>query len=86
MMLAEHATFALAHHMPRARAQDIVRRAAARARATDRHMIDVLRDLTPASLDWDGLRDAHPVGMASMLVERVLATVRQRSCDRRTTS
>lgn len=43
-MLGEAISFALAKHMPRAKAKEVIRQVIQRAFAEDRHVIDVLRE------------------------------------------
>ncbi len=77
LILAEAATFALAEHMPRPRAQALVEAACQDALSLDRHLVDVLAQLTDAAVDWEGLRDAAShVGVAPELARRVLQDLR----------
>lgn len=78
LVLAEPATIALSRSLDRAEAAALVRRAAGRALAEDRLLIDVLREAVLAEypgvqVDWTALAsfDEH-VGQASALVDRAL--------------
>ena len=74
LLLAEAATFALAAHMPRAEAEALVKQAAAEALSTREHLLDRLARLTPAPVDWTGLRNLDRLAdAAEEIVERVLA-------------
>lgn len=73
VMLAEAASFALAQHMSRAQAQELVRQAARQAVAEDRHLIDVLREQVDRPLDWDALRDEGSyLGATNRFVDRII--------------
>jgi 3-carboxy-cis,cis-muconate cycloisomerase len=77
LILAEAASFALAGHMPRSEAQALVKRACAAARDRDRPLIEVLRGLSDAPVDWDRLRDpANALGAVDELIDRILAEAR----------
>lgn len=56
-MFAEACSFALAAHMPRPKAQALVKRACAVALAEQRPLGEVLAELTEAPLDWKRLFD-----------------------------
>ena len=74
LVLAEAASFALAAHMPRTRAQDLVKAACAEAAASGRHLMDVLAARSDAPLDWQALKDpAGYLGAADAFIDRVLA-------------
>lgn len=76
LIMAEAYTFALAEHMPRPDAQALVKGACRQALAEQRELLDVLKTLTDAPVDW--ARAANPVnylGVADEFIERVLATV-----------
>ncbi len=74
LFLAEAATFALAEHLPRPQAQDLVKAACAEAKASGRHLIDLLAETSDAPVDWARLRDpANYLGAAETLIDRVLA-------------
>lgn len=73
LMLAEALSFALAAHMERAKAKQIVRDAVEVVRREGRHLVDVAREMTSAPLDWEALRDErHYLGAAQAFIERVL--------------
>jgi len=77
LVLAEAAVFALAEHLPRPEAQSLVGAACKSAAAEDRHLLEVLRELGDAPVDWDRLRDpANSVGAADALIDRILAALR----------
>lgn len=64
-ILAEAAVFALAAHMPRADAQELVKRACLESRRTDTHVIDILSQTTNYPIDWQRLKDPERyTGMA----------------------
>lgn len=72
-VLAEAAQFALAAHMPRPEAADLVTTVAANL-ASGENLIDALRRQATAPLDWDALADpARHTGAAAALIDRVLA-------------
>ena len=56
LMLAEPLSLALSHFMPRPQAKQLVAQACQTALAEHRHLVDVLRENAPASLDWEALR------------------------------
>lgn len=74
--LAEAASFALAAHMPRARAQTLVKEATREAVTSGRGVLDVVAAKTDAGIDWERLRTQaqHPA-CADALIDRVLAEV-----------
>lgn len=66
LMLAEAATFALSGHMPRPDAQALVKTACQIAAKEQRHLKDVLADLSEAPVDWSQVFDpASYVGVKS---------------------
>jgi len=74
LVLAEAATFALAAQLPRPEAQELVKAACARAKAEDRHLIDLLAETCDAPVDWAKLRDpTNHLGAAETFIDRVLA-------------
>lgn len=74
LILAEAATFALAAHLPCPRAQALVKAACAEAKASGRHLIDLLAETSDAPVDWPKLRDpANYLGAAETFIDRVLA-------------
>ncbi|MFL5336886.1 MAG: 3-carboxy-cis,cis-muconate cycloisomerase [Geminicoccaceae bacterium] len=74
LFLAEAASFALAEHMPRAEAQELVKSACRDAMKSGRDMLRLLAERTVAQVDWDRLlrQSEHPP-CAGSLVDRVLA-------------
>jgi 3-carboxy-cis,cis-muconate cycloisomerase len=73
LLLAEAAGLALAAHLPRDEAQELVRRACREARASGRDMVEVLAEHTDVAVDWRRLRDeAELPPCADVLVCRVL--------------
>ncbi len=84
LMLAEAMTFALAESMPRTVAKSLVTEACRRAVATNRHLVDVLREMTDAPVDWSGLRDeAVHLGATGVWVDRVVQQARRAAGDER---
>ena len=73
LVLAEAAAFALAEHVPRPEAQALVKQACAEAVAENRGLIEVLRGLSDAPVDWGRVEAEalNPPG-ADVLIERVL--------------
>ena len=72
LMLAEAATLLLARTRPRARAEATVKEAVGIARATGRHLIDVLQEHVVADLDWAAIRDeSHYLGAAKTFTDIV---------------
>ena len=70
--LAEAASFALAEHEGRARAQEMVKAACRTALAEGRDLVDVLKAAAPA-VDWAAVRDAaERPPAAAELIRRVL--------------
>lgn len=57
VVLAEAATFALTAHMPRRRAEELVKAAVDRTQQDSRHLLDHLAASTDAPVDWDGLKN-----------------------------
>ena len=55
--LSEAASFALARHMPRAQAQELVKRAA----RSERPFRTALQELSPAAIDWDEVLDPQRI-------------------------
>ena len=74
LLLAEAAAFALAAHMPRAAARDLVARACADVAHSGRHLIAVLSEISDAAVDWQALEDpANYLGSADQLIDSILA-------------
>lgn len=77
LVLAEAASFALAAHMPRSYAQDLVAEACRTAAAEGRHLMDLLRERSDAPVDWESLKDpANYLGVADQLIDRTIAAAR----------
>jgi 3-carboxy-cis,cis-muconate cycloisomerase len=73
LMLAERISLALAQTMSRAEAKQIVQEASRIVMEQNRHLVDVVRDKTSASLDWQALKDeAAYLGSAETFIDRVL--------------
>jgi len=72
--LAEAASFALAEHLPRAKAQTLVKQAARDATASGRKLLEVLAARVDANIDWQRIRTQaeHPA-CTDTLIDRVLA-------------
>jgi len=63
--LAEAAVFALSAHMPKANAQELVKRACLESRRTGTHMVDILSQTASYPIDWQRLKDPERyTGMA----------------------
>ena len=78
LVLAEAATFALAEHLPRPKAQALVKAACAEVKAGGRHLVDLLAETSDAPVDWARLRDpANHLGAAGTFIDRVLAEFRK---------
>lgn len=74
LLLAETASFALSAHMPRTRAQALVKQACRTTIATGQHLFDVLKGLTDAPCDWDALqKPATLLAADGLLIDRILA-------------
>jgi 3-carboxy-cis,cis-muconate cycloisomerase len=72
--MAEAASFALAPHLPRAQARDLVDQACRTAADGAGHLLDVLARRTDAPVDWPALRAPDALlGQAPALVDRGLA-------------
>lgn len=71
-IMAEAAMFALAEHMTRPEAQELVKSCCTEASQTNRHLRDVLEEKSPVSLDWDQVFDpTNYTGLATQLVDRL---------------
>jgi len=76
MLLAEAAVYALAGHMPKSAAQDLVKNACLDAAATGQDLITILEQRTPAPIDWLALRDpANYLGATEQFIDAVLGAV-----------
>ena len=76
VVLAEAAVFALAKAMPRAKAEELVKNACARAMSEARPLIDMVREtvaVPDGTVDWQELADpANYLGEAEKIIDRVL--------------
>ncbi|HZJ10637.1 MAG TPA: 3-carboxy-cis,cis-muconate cycloisomerase [Trueperaceae bacterium] len=76
---SEALTFALARHLPRTRAAELVAESARRSRNEGLHLFAAAREMTDAPVDWEGLRDpAGSLGAAGELVDALLSQVEGR--------
>ncbi|MGP1255894.1 MAG: 3-carboxy-cis,cis-muconate cycloisomerase [Kiloniellales bacterium] len=74
LLSAEAASFALAAHLPRPEAQEMVKQACAEVRESGRHLIDCLQCRCSAPVDWQSLRDPlTQTGRSDALIDRALA-------------
>jgi len=74
LLMAEAAAFALARAMPLEQAQGLVKDACRTVEASGRHLVDVLRERSDASIDWPALRDpANYLGATDALIDRAIA-------------
>jgi 3-carboxy-cis,cis-muconate cycloisomerase len=79
LMQAEALNFALAQHMSRAEAKELITVACQRALAEKRHLVDVVREETAVALDWQALRDeANYLGAAQAFIDNVLEDVKRK--------
>ena len=73
LMMAEALNQALAPHMGRVEAKQLIQAACADAVKQDRHLTDVVRERTDAAVDWAALRDESTyLGTAQTMIDRVL--------------
>lgn len=76
LMLAEPLSLALSETLGREAAKRLVKEACQLAHQRGRHLIDVVREQTAVSLDWDALRDeANYLGATQHLIDRLLMEV-----------
>lgn len=76
---AEAASFALAEHMPRAEAQQLVSRATRMAEAEKIPLAEALSRLTDVPVDWDGVFDpTEAIAAGQSTIEALLARRRPR--------
>jgi 3-carboxy-cis,cis-muconate cycloisomerase len=68
MVLAEAAVFALAAHMPKPAAQDLVKAACQESRRTKEHMVDILSRQVDLPVDWQRLKD--PINYTGIATDR----------------
>lgn len=73
LLLAEAASFELSAHMPRPKAQALVKNACKTALESKRHLFDILSEATDTPIDWRALREpAGHMGSSDVLISRVL--------------
>ena len=73
LMLAEAVSFALTDYMSRVEAKKLIAEACQLALEQDRHLIDVVREKTEASLDWLALKDETAYfGSSQAFIDRIL--------------
>jgi 3-carboxy-cis,cis-muconate cycloisomerase len=76
LVLAEAAVFALAKAMPRAKAEELVKRGCGIAVSEERHLIDVIKEMVAVSdgtVDWQVLSDpGNYLGETETIIDRVL--------------
>jgi 3-carboxy-cis,cis-muconate cycloisomerase len=73
LMLAEAVSFALAPHLGRTTAKQIVQTAVQVAIEQNRHLVDVVREQIEAPIDWQTLKDESAYfGSAAIFIDRVL--------------
>lgn len=81
VILAEAAVFALSKAMPRAQAEELVKRACAAAVSDNQPLVDCVKQLAgaaAASIDWQELaRPENYLGESDRLIDRVLALARK---------
>ncbi len=78
LMLAEAATFALSAHMDRLEAKSLVGKGCQTALAQNKHLVDVLQEMTSVSLDWHALRDeANYLGATTTFIDQILQAVKE---------
>jgi 3-carboxy-cis,cis-muconate cycloisomerase len=74
LMLAEALNFALADHMSRAEAKQLVKEAGQEALAQNRHLVDVVQEKVTVPVGWLALKDESAyLGSAQTFIDRVLA-------------
>lgn len=74
LVLAEAASFALAHHMPRPEATALVKKAVEATLGSDRSLLDHLAEATDAPVDWPAVGSAQAVvAPARALLDRLVA-------------
>jgi adenylosuccinate lyase len=76
VVLAEAAVFALAKAMPRARAEELVKNACAKAMSQAKSLIDVVKEtvaVPDGTVDWQALADpANYLGETDKIIDSVL--------------
>jgi 3-carboxy-cis,cis-muconate cycloisomerase len=78
LILAEALSFALAAHMDRTQARQLVTDAVQIVLNEGRHLVDVVREQTNAPLDWVALRDeSAQFAAAPVFIERILSEAKK---------
>jgi 3-carboxy-cis,cis-muconate cycloisomerase len=79
LMLAEALAFAVAPaYMSRAEAKQLIKEACQVALDQKRHLLDVVQERIPISLDWEALKDESAyLGSSDTFIDRVLDAVKQ---------
>ena len=83
LVLAEAASFALAAHMPRQKAHELVKEACAAAVSEGKPLVEVVRGLTGeavphGAIDWNALAEpANYLGETHRIIDRVLESARK---------
>jgi 3-carboxy-cis,cis-muconate cycloisomerase len=73
LMMAEAISFALAESLGRREAKRLVGEACHIAVAQNRHLIEIVREMTTAPVDWEALQDESAYfGSSNTLIDRVL--------------
>ena len=73
LLLAEALNLALAPHLGRAEAKQLIQTAVQTSLATNRHLVDTVREQTDVQLDWDALLDESIyLGASDEFIDRVL--------------
>jgi len=82
LMLAEALNFALAEHMDRVEAKQLIAEAVQEALAQNRHLVDVVQEKVTAPLDWAALKDeTNYLGSAQSFIDRVLRQAQEYTGD-----
>lgn len=77
LMLAEAVSFALAPHLGRIAARQVVQTAVQAATEQNRHLVDVVREQVDAPIDWQSLREESAyLGSSDVFIDRVLDAVK----------
>ena len=78
LIMAEAISFALADSLGRRAAKKLVGEACQMALAQDRRLVDVVREMTTAPVDWELLEDeAAYLGSANIFIDQVLREARE---------
>jgi 3-carboxy-cis,cis-muconate cycloisomerase len=77
LLLAEALNLALAPHVGRVQAKNVIQSAVQTSLVDGRHLVDVVRERIDVDLDWEGLRDeANYLGVSEQLIDRILEAAR----------